>query len=90
MKLQGYLGTFMFTDNTSTHLYGAIQYYDEKHIRFIFNNTTKIITEHPELLTYFDIRSQGKYGTSNLRHDLNKYSLTELLSVANKHNNYAN
>lgn len=56
----------------------------------IFNNTTKIITEHPELLTYFDIRSQGRYGTSNLRHDLNKYSLTELLSLTNKYNNYAN
>lgn len=48
----------------------------------IFDQTTNLLTTHPELLTYFDLRNQGKYGIRKLTNDFNKYSLTELLALA--------
>lgn len=48
----------------------------------IFDQTTNLLTTHLELLTYFDLRNQGKYGIRKLTNDFNKYSLTELLALA--------
>lgn len=41
IKIQGYISTFKFTNNTDAHLYGAIQYYDEQHIRLLLGTDTK-------------------------------------------------
>ena len=51
----------------------------------IFDQTTNLITTHPELLTYFHNRNQGKYGIRKLTNDFNKYSLSELLTLANSY-----
>ena len=48
----------------------------------IFDQTTDLLTTHPELLTYFNNRNQGKYGIRKLTSDFNKYSLSELITLA--------